>query len=321
VTALQPEDVMPTIDHVICPVELSSSTRTMLSHAAAWARWYEANLHVLHVVAPPALMGDPLGGVVMMAPARPKHEVREELARLVAEMSLGDVRCTLDVVEGPVVEAILDEARRRPHSMLIMGTHGRTGLDRILHGSVAASVTHHAPCAVLVLPPRQSDDAESLPQITHILCAVDFLPSSLASLRHALLLAEQTGARLELVHVLEIAGEPEALGLRHFSVPEYHQARTGEALEDLRRRIPERARRWCTVHERVAAGHPAATLLRIAEEAQADLIVMGTGDRFHLRSMWLGGATDRVIRSAYAPVLIVPAPAAEPVEREPLEYD
>jgi nucleotide-binding universal stress UspA family protein len=303
---------MPTIDHVTCPIDLSPSTRPLLSHAAAWARWYEAGLHVLHVEPRPALLGDPLGGVVMMAPGRPMHEVRVEVARMVADMSLGDVRCSLDVLEGPLVETILDEARRRPHSMLIMSSHGRTGLDRIVHGSVTASVTHHAPCAVLVVPPRQSDDAEPLPQFTRILCAVDFLPSSLAGLRHALQLAEQTGAHLEVVHVLETTGEHEAAALRHFGVPD-HRARFEEALEDLRRRIPERARRWCTVHERVAAGHPAWTLLRIAEEAQADLIVMGSGDRFHLRSMWLGGVTDRVIRSAHAPVLIVPAAAAGPL--------
>lgn len=312
---------MPTIDHITCPTDLSRSTRPLLSHAAAWARWYEADLHVLHVVPPAVLLGDPLGGMVMTAPARPMQEVRGELTRLVAEMSLGDVRCSLDVVEGPLVETILDEARRRPHSMLIMSSHGRTGLDRILHGSVTASVTHHAPCAVLVLPPRQSDDGEHVPPFTRILCAVDFLPSSLAGLRHALRLAEQTGAHLELVHVLETAGEQEALALRHFSVPEYQEARIEDLLEDLRRCIPERARRWCTVHERVAAGHPAATLLRVAEEAQVDLIVMGAGDRFHLRSMWLGGATDRVIRSAHAPVLIVPAPPADAVRQENLEYD
>ena len=65
---------------------------------------------------------------------------------------------------------------------------------------------------------------------------------------------------------------------------------------------------------------PAWALLRIAEEAQADLIVMGAGDRFHLRSMWLGGATDRVIRSAYAPVLIVPSPPVGAVPQERVEY-
>jgi nucleotide-binding universal stress UspA family protein len=311
---------MSTIDHVICPIDLSPSTRPLLSHAAAWARWYEADLHMLHVVPLPALLGDPVGGMVMAAPTRSAQEVRTEFARLVSNMSLGDVSCGLDVIEGPLVDTILEEARRRRHSMLIMTTHGRTGLDRILHGSIAASVTHHAPCAVLVLPPRRNDDAEHPPLFTRILCAVDFLPSSLAALEHALRLAEQTGAHLEVVHVLEAAGEPEALALRPFSVPEYHQSRLDEALEELRQHIPERARRWCTVHERVAAGPPALALLHVAEEAQADLIVMGAGDRFHLRAMWLGGATDRVIRSAYAPVLIVPTPPVRAVPEKRLEY-
>jgi nucleotide-binding universal stress UspA family protein len=318
--AARAEDIMSTIDHIICPIDLSPSTRPLLSHAAAWARWYEADLHTLHVIPLPVLLGDPVGGMVVTAPARSTEEVRTEFARLVSDMSLGDVSCDLDVVEGALVDTILDEARRRPHSMLIMSTHGRTGLDRILHGSVAASVTHHAPCAVLVLPPRRSDDAEHVPLFTRILCAVDFLPSSLAALEHALQLAEQTGAHVELVHVLEAAGESEALALRHFSVPEYHQPRLDDALEKLRQHIPERARRWCTVHERVVAGPPASALLQIAEETQADLIVMGAGDRFHLRAMWLGGVTDRVIRSAYAPVLIVPAPPVGAAPQERLEY-
>jgi universal stress protein A len=296
---------MSIIDHVICPVDLSPSTRPLLSHAAAWARWNDAELHALHVVPLPALLGDPIGGMVIAAPAQSAQEVRAEFARLVSDLPLGDVSPSFDVIEGALVETILEEARRRPHSMLIMGTHGRTGLDRIVHGSVAASVTHHAPCAVLVLPPRQSDDTEHVPPFTRILCAVDFLPSSLAGLEHALRLAERTGAHLELVHVVETAGAPEA---------------GDEALKRLRQHIPEGARQWCTVHERVLTGPPAQALLRVAEESLPDLIVMGTGDRFHLRSMWLGGATDRLMRSAHAPILIVPAPPAGAAPQERVEY-
>jgi universal stress protein A len=312
------EDFMSTIDHIICPIDLSPVTRPLLSHAAAWARWYEADLHILHVVPLPALVGDPVGGMALTTQTPSAREVRAEFAQLVSDLSVSDVSC-LDVIEGPLVDTILEEARRRPHSMLIMGTHGRTGLDRILHGSVAASVTHHAPCAVLVLPPRRGDDVAHLPLFRRILCAVDFLPSSLAALAHALKLAEQTGAHLELLHVLG-AGEPETLALRHFNPTQFHQSRFDVALEQLRHHIPERARRWCTVHERVMGGPPGSAVLRVAEEAQADLIVMGAGDRFHLRSMWLGGATDRVIRSAYAPVLIVPAPSVHSVSRECAEY-
>jgi nucleotide-binding universal stress UspA family protein len=311
---------MTLIDHIVCPVDMSPSTRPLLAFAATWARWYDADLHVLHAVPPPEMLGDPMGGMIVTTLQRPLREVRADLERIVAEVVPADLRSSVAVIEAQPVDAILHDAHARPRSMVIMGSHGRSGLDRIIHGSVTATVAHHTRCAVLVLPARLLDSPEPLPLFSRVLCAVDFLPSSLAALDHALQLAGQVNGRLEALHVLETAGDDEAVGLRHFSVPEYHVAREREALEDLRRHIPERARRWCTVHERVASGHPGWTLLRAAEEMQADLIVMGAGDRYHLRAMWLGGATDRVIGMAHAPVLIVPASKIRPGE-VPVEYD
>jgi nucleotide-binding universal stress UspA family protein len=311
---------MPLIDHIVCPVDMSAATRPLLAFAATWARWYDADLHVLHAVPPPEMLGDPMGGMIVSTQHRPLREVRADLERIVTEVVPEEVRSDVAVVEGQPVDAILHDAQSRPRSMVIMGSHGRSGLDRIIHGSIIATVAHHTRCAVLVLPARLLDSAEPLPVFTRLLCAVDFLPSSLAALDHALQLAGQVNGRIEVLHVLETGGDEEALGLRHFSVPEYHAAREREALEDLRRRIPERARRWCAVQERVASGHPGWTLLRVAEEMQADLIVMGSGDRYHLRAMWLGGATERVIRKAHAPVLIVP-PSKAGDRDEPVEYD
>jgi nucleotide-binding universal stress UspA family protein len=311
---------MPTIDHVICPVDMSPSTRHVLAFAATWARWHDADLHVLHAVPRPDVLGDPMGGMIVSTLQRPLTETRTELGLIVANVVPTDVRYDVAVVEGQPVDAILHDAHTRPRSMVIMGSHGRSGLDRIIHGSITATVAHHTRRAVLVLPARLLDSAEPLPLFSRVLCAVDFLPSSLAALDHALQLAGQVNGHAEVLHVLETAGDEEAVGLRHFSVPEYRAAREHEALEELRRLIPERARRWCAVHERVAAGHPGWTLLRVAEEMQADLIVMGAGDRYHLRSMWLGGATDRVIQMAHAPVLIVPASKGGNTV-EPVEYD
>jgi nucleotide-binding universal stress UspA family protein len=271
-------------------------------------------------VPPPEMLGDPMGGMVVSTLQRPPREVRADLERIVTDVVPEDLRSTTAVIEGQPVDAILHDANSRARAMLIMGSHGRHGLDRIIHGSVTATVAHHTNCAVLVLPARLLDSAEPLPSFSRVLCAVDFLPSSLAALGHALQLAGQVNGRIEVLHVLETAGDEEALGLRHFSVPEYHAAREHEVLDDLRRRIPERARRWCAVHERVATGDPGWTLLRVAEEMQADLIVMGSGDRYHLRSLWLGGATYRVIRMAHAPVLIVPPSKFRPDEAL-VEYD
>jgi nucleotide-binding universal stress UspA family protein len=314
-------DIMPTIDHIICPVDVSPTARPLIAFASMWARWYDAELHVLHAVTPPQAMGDPLGGVVLVARSRPWQEVQAELCRIVPDTVVETRRWTLGVVEASPVEAILAAARKRPHSMVIMGTHGRGGLDRIVHGSVTAAVTHHAPCAVLVLPERLADSHEPLPPCQRILCAVDFLPSSRHALQHAVQLAEQSDAKLEVIHVLETGGDVEALALRHFSVPEYHNARFHEAVEELRRSIPERARRWCAIEETVATGHPAWELLRAAEATQADLIVMGAGDRYHLRSMWLGGVTDHLLRLAHAPVLIVPAATTEQAADTRAEYE
>jgi nucleotide-binding universal stress UspA family protein len=311
---------MPPIDHIVCPVDLSPSTRPLLALASTWARWYDADLHVLHAVPPPEMLGDPMGGMIVTTVHRPLQEVRADLERLVTEVVPEDLRSSVTVIEGQPVDAILHEAHGRPRSMVVMGSHGRAGLDRIVHGSITATVTHHTRCVVLVLPARLLDSAEPLPLFSRVLCAVDFLPSSLAALDHGLQLAGRVDGRIEVLHILETAGDEDALGLRHFSVPEYHAAREREALQDLRRHIPDRARRWCAVHERVASGNPGWTLLRVAEEMQADLIVMGSGDRYHLRSMWLGGATDRVIRMAHAPVLIVPASKSRPVEAA-VEYD
>jgi nucleotide-binding universal stress UspA family protein len=305
---------MPLIDHIVCPVDMSPSTRPLLAFAATWARWYDADLHVLHAVPPPEMLGDPMGAIIVTTTHRPLQEVRADLERIVADVVPHDIRSSVAVVEGQPVDAILHEAHGRRRSMVIMGSHGRSGLDRIINGSVTTTVAHHADCAVLVLPARLLASGEPLPSFSRVLCAVDFLPSSLAALRHALQLAGQAAARVSVLHVLETAGDVEALELRHFSVPEYHAAREREALENLRGHIPERARRLCAVHERIATGPPGWTVLRIAEEMQADLIVMGSGDRYHLRSMWLGGATERVIRLAHAPVLIVPASKSSPRE-------
>jgi nucleotide-binding universal stress UspA family protein len=283
---------MPVIDHVICPVDISPAAAPLITFASMWARWYGAELHVLHAVPLPDVIADPIGGVVVATRARPWEEVQAELQRIVPDSVVGTRRWHLDVVEGAPADAILAAARERPNSMVIMATHGRAGLDRIVHGSVTATVTHHAPCGVLVLPARHAEGHDPLPPCQRILCAVDFLPSSRHALQHAVQLAEQSSARLEVVYVLESGGDAQ------------------EAMEELERCIPERARRWCSIQANVVSGHPAPALLRAAEEAQADLIVMGAGDRFHLRSMWLGGVTDRLLRTAHAPLLIVPAAGA-----------
>jgi nucleotide-binding universal stress UspA family protein len=209
---------------------------------------------------------------------------------------------TLNVVEGHAATAILDEANRWAHPMLVMGTHGSTGLERALVGSTTERVAHANACPMLVIPPHDASEPSEAIELKRVVCAVDFRPSSLAGLRYALSLARQGRQRLELVTVLEAPGFLDAFAL------DDERERRAVARDALRDRVPDDARQSCVIHEEVLRGAPADALLAYAGDVDAGLIVLGTGDRRHLHALWLGSTTGRLMRLAGCPILIVPPP-------------
>lgn len=294
---------MVAIERVICPIDLSSHSGNALRVAAAWARWYDAWLHVLHVAPLPQPVLSP-SGLLAALPVRPLPEIRAEVHRFVVDTLGPDHGALIDVLQGHVAGTIL-HASARPHALLVMGTHGWSGLDRLLLGSVAERVAHSTHCPVLVVPP-QAEPKFIGAKPKQMLCAVDFRPSSLAGSRYALSLAQENEGRLELMTVLERRPDSEIRELLHALQPEDESHEV--PLRKLRERVPDDARLWCNVQLHVAAGKPADVLLQRADVLGADLIVMGTGDRLHLHGVWLGSTTGRLLRQAHCPVLIVPGP-------------
>jgi nucleotide-binding universal stress UspA family protein len=300
------------IKHVICPIDLSTHSALALRHAAAWAQWYDAWLHVLHVAPLPQPILGPTG-LMATLPARPLDEIKPEVERFVTDTLAGNDDRIVDVVQGQPAAAIVD-ATAREHSLLVMGTHGWSGLDRLLLGSVTERVAHATHCPLLVVPPHTSS-LQATPTMTQMLCAVDFRPSSLAGLRYGLSLAQEAKARVEVVTVLEHQRGDDLGALVETMVPEHEDLRRAR-LQQLHERIPDDARLWCEIQENVLAGPPADALLRRSEALEADLIVMGTGDRPHLHALWLGSTTGRLLREARCPVLIVPGPERHIATRE-----
>jgi nucleotide-binding universal stress UspA family protein len=191
-----------------------------------------------------------------------------------------------------------------------MGTHGRSGIDHALLGSVAEKVLRKAPCPVLVVPPHAPVDAGSVsPVFKRIVCAIDFSAGSLLALNHALAFAQEADARLTLVHAIEF---PLALREVVFStdtdVDRLHAAAEAEYLRRLRALVPAAARTYCTVTTQVIEGKVAREIGRVAAAEQADLIVMGVQGRGAVDLMVFGSNTNAVIRSATCPVLVVPTP-------------
>jgi nucleotide-binding universal stress UspA family protein len=308
------------IDQVVGPVDLSSASAKALHHAAAWAHWYGVPLRVMHVAMPPQVLADGVSQIVVF-PARPLADVRAEVEAFVAtalrdEKRLEDEpRPVIEVLEGQDVREILAASERWPCALFVMGTHGASGLDRVLFGSVTHRVSQAIANPLLVVPPHAPSGPRAALEAQRIICAVDFRPSSLAALRYALSLAQQGPRQLQLVTVVD---RPWADEIPTLDQDQEERTTMREALRD---RVPASLRQMCVIEEDVLRGEPADALLRHAEAVNGDLIVLGAGDHGYLHKLWLGSTTAKVMRAAACPVLVVPAPCppafaeAKPVER------
>lgn len=156
---------MVPIRKILCPTDFSDSARPAFDIACAMARTYRAALAVIHVVAPASARAS--DGISSPFPIEGRYGLR---ARLVHDLPTDpDIGVEYHVLEGAVDERILEAARDVAADVIVMGTHGRGGLTRLLLGSAAESVVRRAPCPVLTvrgplsLPPLPVADEQSRP--------------------------------------------------------------------------------------------------------------------------------------------------------------
>lgn len=306
---------MLTLQRILCPVDLSESSQRALIFAKALSSWYEAPLTVLHVCVdlPVFEMASPFGHSASSAVVIEEAQITERRAavRNFVWSAIGDTALDIIVREGTDAKAeILREAGTDGASLIVMGTHGRSGINHVLLGSITEKVLHKAPCPILVVPPHAAPADAGAPAIfKRIICAIDFSTSSLLGLNWALDLAQEADAQLTLLHSIEF---PLALREVVFStevdIDRLHAAAEAEHLRRLRALVPARARQYCTVTTRVNEGKPAREIARVAADERADLIVMGVQGRGAVDLMVFGSNTNEVIRAAPCPVLVVPTP-------------
>jgi nucleotide-binding universal stress UspA family protein len=291
------------IARILCPVDLSEFSHYALDQARALARWYEADITVLHVVT----VFQPLIGMAEVAYVPPLLPERQQIAEDVQRFcglreSSQEPRLSVIVTEGIPPQEIVRQAKSLPADLLVMGTHGRSGFERLFLGSVTEKVLRSTHVPVLTVPPPVERVGSVLYKT--ILCPIEFSDSSTRALEYALRLAEETDAHLILLHVIEAMTDETRLGeISHFTVPEYYRHLKDDARARLKSALPDEARVWCTPEERVVFGKAHHTILQLAEEVNADLIVMGVHGAGALNRRLFGSTTHRVIREAHCPVL------------------
>lgn len=262
------------------------------------AEKFGAQVHLLHVINPAE---QPLP--VVDLPPLPTDRNATESARkhLRTWAKKFDVRET-DLRRGLPFEEIVAAAGEMKADLIVLATHGYSGLKRVFLGSTAERVVQHATCPVLVARrPREKTDA-----IRRVLVPVDFSPCARAGLEYALRLATAFGSELLLVH---------SVNVRVYALSDEYSTREApgilaraeeSALEEMKKLKDEIGRRGLKVKTRVASGPPFDQVCAIAQETKADLIVTSTHGRSGLKHTLIGSTAEKVVRHADCSVLVVP---------------
>jgi nucleotide-binding universal stress UspA family protein len=278
------------LKNVLYLTDFSESSELALPFAIAMARNYGASVHALHVLTPP------IPAACREAIQADKELASAEMAKVGSQLA-GVVHDTAVVHGATLWSAIEPAVQEYKVDLIVLGTHGRTGVSKLLLGSFAEEIFRRSSVPVLTVGRDVLKSMNASGRFRSILFATDFSKPSLAAAPFAVSLAEENDAQLVLLNVM-----PET-GLKHHA-----EVAIGDVLHNLRELVPTDARMRCRPTAIVQHGEAADRILETAEEHGADLIVLGVRDA----ARHLGAATHleratahRVVAHARCPVLTV----------------
>ncbi len=298
---------MIAMNRILCPVDFSEYSRRAFDQALGVARCYGSTVTALHVISPvPAVVAAPpyVGTVTppIVDPTSDRIALAAQVQRLVESERVPGVPVNVLLEEAPSVhDEILVQANLLHADLVVMGTHGRSGFERLFLGSTAEKVLRKARCPVMTVPPGAPDAMPRGPApFKRVLCAVDFSASSAVVMQYGVSLAQESRGSLTLMHAIE------ALPLYYdFTPPAVVDldAWSAAARRRLGELVPESTRASCSITHVVRLGKPYRQILELAAEARADLIVMGIQGRGAADLFFFGSTTHHVLREAKCAVL------------------
>lgn len=277
---------------ILCPVDFSDGSARALEEAVRLAKEHAAELVIAHAwYLPPTAIEYSLSPDALDA-------IRDDAARglddaVIRARSLGATHITALLLEGLPWTRIIQAAEGC--DLIVVGTHGRTGLSHVLLGSVAEKIIRHAHGSVLVVPA-----GHPLRTFKRVVCPVDFSEPSRIALQRATELVVADGGALTVVHVIELP-----------------VAYRGQIPLDFAGEIDRRARakldEWVAdaahktavpVTPVVRIGTPGAQVLHLIGEQPTDLVVVGSHGRTGIKRALLGSVAEKLARHAGCPVFV-----------------
>ncbi len=285
------------ISTLLVPTDFSGHAGLALDAVCGLAPRLGAAVHLVHGIhlppeAAPYLFPDAI--------ERIREQAGAELRARCERLESSGIRCTAELVDGPPAPAIARVAQELPADLIVMGSHGRTGLAHAVLGSVAERTLRTAPCPVLTL----KAPLPAAGRLERIVVAMDFSAGAHAALRLARALARDCGpAHLILVHAHAVPPEiAELFAEQGTPLPPLDLRPVSHQLAQL---LVELQESGCSAEFVTEVGHPDSALAEVAGRLDADLIVMGTHGRRGTSRLLLGSVAETVVRAARCGVLTV----------------
>lgn len=289
---------MLSIDRILWPTDFSAGAEHAFPHAALLADWHDADLHILNVLEGAEEARQDMEKQFPVPKEKLANHIEEERS---VSIDLEGLTVTQHQEESASpAQAIVTYADELDVDLVVAGTHGRRGLQRLLLGSVAEEVLRTAPCPVLTV--RAGEERRSAGAVRNILAPVDFSEGSEMAVQHAKELALTYGAQITLLHAVEEVMYPSAYGMEIADIP------GPEVVERVEESLATMARDEIGYEHVVVdsiIGYAPSVILDYEEDYDVDMIVIATHGRSGLERLLLGSVTERVVRRAAAPVFVV----------------
>jgi len=283
------------VTRIMLMTDFSKASDLALEYALALARRYDARIYLTHVITPEVYqMAEP--GLAEMTYQKMRQAAEQGIADILISGKLRGVPHETLLYEGalwPTVERLIQE---QGIDLVVIGTHGRGQLKKLVMGSVAEEVFRQANCPVLTVGPRTEARVPYEAEPKNVLFATDFGPGAARAAQYAFSLAQEHGTRLTVLHVVE--------QVRMYTEEQIERVRKVN-IQRMKDFMPAGSENWCKVEFRVAFGTAIEEILEEARDTKADLIIMGAKTRKTFAGHAPLTTAYNVVAKAECPVLTV----------------
>ncbi|HUC54182.1 MAG TPA: universal stress protein [Candidatus Cybelea sp.] len=281
--------------NVLLATDFSPASDQALEYVASLARRYGSAVYLTHII---TLDGYPMISPELAASSAQKMhaEAAEGFRKLLKSGRLMALPYKVIIQEGNLWPALEESIKKYDIDLVVVGTHGIGAIRKVLIGSGAEEIFRKAKVPVLIVGPAAGNEPPYELEFKNILFATDFGKGAQREAQYAFSLAQEHLSRLRLVHVFQ---HPEAYREEVLAIEKEH------GRNQLRELVPSESELHCKVDFEAALGEPVEQILRIAQETQADLIVMGAKARTSLAGNVPHTKAYRVVCEARCPVLTV----------------